>query len=387
MRPEHLVRSVGLAYLALAACASGPAEQASPGAFKPIATVDKVAAAAPLLAEFVAGRLPGLDLGGGAVKAARLLSAKPFAEGHVNETWFLVVDVDGVQTKFALKIFPTAEGAEVNHAQLLAAQSKGWRVPAEHYRGPVAPYTDRHGIVMEFIPGGSLASNVANKVAAAGEQGPDVEAIAGMYGAVARVLGRLHEANRKQATGLRTAGAQLRGLASRCAEGGWCGADVKARLEALAPALDTGPVTFTHGDLYEQQIIMREDGDGLAAFIDLDLARYDDAAADVGAMMAHILLINTRARKATQGVPDASAGEAKATADRFLAEYRKGAWMGDEEWAAFATRVRGHTYLRMGELLNRYARNPHARALMDVLEAQRKDLFTRDPFEAFGVTL
>ena len=157
-----------------------------------------------------------------------------------------------------------------------------------------------------------------------------------------------------------------------------------ARLDGLAPQMDRGPVTFTHGDLYEQQIIMNDEG-GLAAFIDLDLARYDDPAADVGAMLAHILFINTTARQATQGLPDATAAEAKATAERFLADYRKGAWIKDDEWAAFTVRAKGHVYLRLAVLLHRYKGNPHAQDLVTVLEAKKGELIARDPFE--GLTL
>ena len=363
-----------------AACAGGGASAFISITHKPTERADTAADAKAPLGEYLTKTLTGKDISGKTIRTAKLVAAKPFAEGHVNETWLLYAEIDGEPARFALKIFPTPEGAAVNAAQFQTARAKGWRVPLEYARGAVQPYTERHGLLMEFIPGGSLAKHVRKHLQADG----DVNAIATLYGKMGMVLGRLHEANRKTATGLRTAGAELRGLAARCTEEKWCDAAAKARLDGLAPQMDRGPVTFTHGDLYEQQIIMNDEG-GLAAFIDLDLARYDDPAADVGAMLAHILFINTTARQATQGLPDATAAEAKATAERFLADYRKGAWIKDDEWAAFTVRAKGHVYLRLAVLLHRYKGNPHAQDLVTVLEAKKGELIARDPFE--GLTL
>ncbi len=378
--------SRGLATLAalafVGACAPSPRPLGKLVTHKPEQEKDWAAEARPLLAEYVAKTLPGKDIDGRTVQVAKLLKAKPFSEGHVNETWFIEADLDGAATKFALKILPTPEGAAINAAQFRTARSKGWRVPLEYARGPVLPYTERHGLLMEFVPGGSLAKHVRAHVQDAAT--PDIQAVAALYASMGRTLGRLHEANRKTATGMRTAGAELRGLAARCLAEGWCDAAAKARLEGLATSMDQGPVTFTHGDLYEQQVIMNDEG-GLGAFVDLDLARYDDPAADVGSMLAHILWFNTTARMATQGVADASATEAKATAEGFLAAYRQGAWLKDAEWASFITRAKGHVYLRLGTLLRRYKGNPHARALWGALEAHKAEFVAGDPFD--GLTL
>ena len=363
-----------------AGCAAGGASAGNAVTHKPTEKVDLAAEATPQLADYVTKTLTGKDVSGKVIRTAKLVAARPFAEGHINETWFLETEIDGEATRFALKIFPTPEGAAVNAAQFRTARAKGWRVPLEYARGAVKPYTDRHGLLMEFIAGGSLAKHVEEKVKAGG----DVGAIAALYGKMGMILGRLHEANRKVSSGLRTNGAELRGLAARCFEEKWCDAATKARLDTLAQQMDQGPVTFIHGDLYEQQVIMNDEG-GLAAFIDLDLAKYDDPAADVGAMLAHILFINTTARQATQGVADATAAEAKATAERFMADYRKGAWLKDDEWAAFTLRAKGHVYLRVAKLLARYKGNPHAKPLVDVLEAKKGELLARDPFE--GLTL
>lgn len=378
--PHPVTLLAAVAALGLASACAGGAASGKDVTHKPDGKADLVAEASPALGEYLTKALTGKDVGGKTIRTAKLVAAKPFDEGHVNETWFLEADVDGEPARFALKIFPTPEGASVNAAQFQTARAKGWRVPLEYARGAVQPYTERHGLLMEFIDGGSLAKHVKAHVA----KGGDIQAIAALYGKMGMTLGRLHEANRKSASGLRTAGAELRGLAARCAEEKWCDAAAKARLDGLAGHMDQGPVTFIHGDLYEQQIIMNDEG-GLAAFIDLDLAKYDDPAADVGGMLAHILYINTTARQATQGVADASVAEAKATAERFLADYRKGAWLKDDEWAAFTTRAKGHVYLRVASLLSRYKGNPHAKPLVDVLEARKGELIARDPFE--GLTL
>ena len=369
-------------------CASQPVALPAPppeiGTTKPVPTAELIAAATPKLAEYVARVLPGQTLATRPVGQVRLLKAKPFSEGHVNETWFLKLDVDGAQTALALKIFPTPEGADASAWQFATARAKGWRVPREYVRGATRPYTDRHGLLMEFIPGGSLASHIRRRFR--GGATPDVDDIAALYGAVAEELGRVHEKNRKWRTTPRRAGRDLGSLAARCAAEGWCGKAARTRLDGLAARMNGGQDTFTHGDLYEQQVIMTRDGE-LAAFIDLDQARFDDPAADVGAMLGHILLVNPVARRASAGVPNPTPEETQASAQQFIDTYRQAAWLRGEAWTAFSHRVRGYVWLRLATLLHRYAGNPHAAALFQALDASKQRLTERDPFEAYGVEL
>ena len=310
------------------------------------------------------------------------MEASLFAEGYVHETWRLDVEVDGSLMPMALKIFPTPELSAANEAQFRTARAKGWPVPVEYVRGPVAPYGDRHGVLRECVPERSLAAHVRGLFA--GGATPDALDIAAAYSEVGRALGRLHESNRKQQSEGRADGPRLLKLAGRCESEGWCGPATKLRLESLAGKLDHGEVSFIHGDLYDEQVIL--DGDGrLAAFIDIDRARFGDPAEDLGSLLAHVLMVAPAARQVHWGVPDPTPEETKAVASRLLSAYREAAGFGVGAWADFLERVKAYHYLRLGVLLDRYRDNPHAAKLWAALDARKRQLVEADVFTALGL--
>ncbi len=366
----------------LAGCSSAPAVLPAPATTKPVSTEGMVAAAKPKLAEYVARVLPGTSLGDREVSTARLVEATLFTEGYVNETWRLEVEVDGAVVPMVLKLFATPEESAASGAQLRTARDKGWPVPAEYVRGPITPYSDRHGVLREFVPDRSAAAHVRDLCA---KGPPDPLEVAAAYAKIAETLGRLHERNRKEQTEGRSDGPRLKAVAARCSREGWCSDQARRRLEELADRLDRGPVSFIHGDLYEEQVILGADGQ-LMAFVDVDHAGFSDPAADVGALLAHILVVNPISREARWKVAGPTPDETRRTATCFLASYRETAWLPGTAWAEFLERAQAYLYLRLGLLLERYRDNPHAQAVWTALDSHRKELFEGDVFAEFGLT-
>jgi len=377
------LEKLALPLLFLTACAAAPASIPSPATHKPVATLDRVAEAKPKLAEWVEKTLPGKKLGETTVGKARLVDARLFEEGYVHETWRLDVEIDGVTRPMALKLFPTAEQAAANEAQYRLARAKGWPIPSEFLRSPVAPYHESPGILREYVPERSLAAHVRSLF----KDGrvPNVLDVASAYAEVGRALGTLHEKSRKLQKEGRDDGARLKALAARCADEGWCGAPTRLRLETLAAKLDSSEVSFIHGDLYEEQVILDANG-RLTVFIDLDHAHFGDPAADLGALLAHILLVGPAARAAHWGIPAPTQEETKAVANRLLAAYREAAFISGDAWAGFLERAQAYMWLRLGVVLERYRGNVHAQPLWTALEGKKRELIDGDPFATYGLT-
>ena len=342
---------------------------------KPLATAEFVAAAEPLLEAYLQRVLGGDEA---TSRKVQLVEASLFAEGHVNETWRITVDVDGDINHAALKIFTSPEAAATNAALFKLAHQSGWPVPTELVRGNTQPYSPRDSLLMEFMVGDTLRQQVAALFQGSPGATPAPEEVADLYAEVGDVLGYLHKSHLRprQASDPRDRPAMDAALA-RCFEEGWCDAAARERLLGLAEGLDQGPVTFCHGDLYESQIIMGKD-DRVRAFIDLDAAGYGDPAKDVGQFLAHVVLVNPVSREAGWRIPAPSAEETARTAHQVLLAYRASAGLADADWAAFIRRVQAHAWLRMATILVRYRGNPHARAMVDGLEAHKARLTAED---------
>jgi aminoglycoside phosphotransferase (APT) family kinase protein len=381
--------------LLIAACATAAVAPEVPSV-KPIIDAAKETAANAALATYVARVLPGTTVDGTKVTTAVLKDARAFDEGHHHETWNLTVEIDGVRlAKFALKIFPNAAQAEANAAQFRAAVAHEWPVPTEYARGAAEPYSTKPSLLMEFLSGGTLRTQVKRQFEREGQ--PDTAAIAAAYGAVGSALGALHKAHirprKAGAQGADRSGAEpLKAMIARCETELWCGVDAKARLGFLASSIDSGPVTFVHGDLYEQQVILTSAtasaAPGVAGFIDLDHAGFSDPASDVGQLLAHILLLNPRTRQASWSVPNPTPEETRETAESFLSAYRAAAELtADTEWQELLKRSRGHMWNRFGHVLADLRGNPHAAALVQIIETDKTAIAASDPFADFKLDL
>jgi aminoglycoside phosphotransferase (APT) family kinase protein len=363
----------------LAACATPAAtglDTAGAPSTKPEETPALVQKAFPAFEAYLKHVLPGKTLNEEKVHEVKLVHAKPFTEGHVNEVWGLTIEVDGHLTDVVLKIFGTKALADANAEQFREAVAHDWPVPLEYHRGATTPYTERPSLLMEFITGGSLERRVKTGFKRDGT--PDTIAIAAAYSELGTELGRLHKLNQRDRVGPdHTSAAALTDLLSRCEAAVWCGPEGKARLVAVAPVVDTGPVTFTHGDLYESQVIFRPDG-RVAAFIDMDLAGFADPAKDVGSLLAHIAIFNPRVREDKWGVPNPSPEEVSASATGFLQTYRSAAGL-EHAWPAFMKRVEAHMWLRVGEWIDKMQGNPHGRTTIEALNREKRSLFADDP--------
>ncbi len=284
-----------------------------------------------------------------------------------------------------LKLFQDEGRAEANAAQFRAANAHGWPVPAEYYRGTAAPYSDQPALVMEFLSGGTLRTRIKRQFERGGA--PDTGAIAAAYAAVGAELGRLHKAHvRARNERDRSGVVGLQEVTKRCQAEGWCGKGAQERLAYLAQSMDAGSVTFVHGDLYEQQVIIGPDG-GVAGFIDLDQAGFADPAADVGQLLAHVLLLNPRTREAAWQVPNPTPAETRATAEAFLGAYRDAAGLTGTDWANFLRRARGHMWKRFGDVLQDLRGNPHGAPLVQIIDADKEVIAGSDPLADFQISL
>lgn len=357
--------------LALGACASPrvkPAEKSSAQAAAPEA-----------LARYVELLLPGKSLDEKKIGKVRLLKAKKAGAGHVHETWFLTVDLDGNTRRLVLKVFANAEDANNNSRAYEWAKKLGVVMPDEVARSAdTKPYNDRPSLVTVFIPGGTLSMHVVQQAA----QGNDVAKIAGLYADAGKGIGSMHKgSSRARGADDSKGGEALQAVAKQCAEQGWCTPERAEQLKGMAGNLDSEQVAFVHGDLYEGQIIMNPKG-GLRAVIDLDEAAIAEPARDVGSMLAHILIINPLTRQADWGVANPSAEESKASAQAFLKSYREAAGLGDG-WPALLARAEGYMWLRVARYTANLTGDKAAKAVREILEAKRGEIFASDPLAPF----
>jgi len=355
-----------------------PSAGCAPTHIKPVDTVEVRADRTPKVAELVQRVLMNETVDGQVVTQAALTSASLFAEGHVHETWRLDVDLGERSKVMVLKVFKNQRKADENAVHYGFAQQYGWPIPLEIVRGSSAgPLTDRPFLIMEFVVGGTLRSAVAEAV----NRGGDTVAkdVATLYGGLGSALGGLHRRSLRKRERFDISGRKaLEGVVAACADEGWCGGPVQQRLRGLLPALDGGRVAFVHGDLYESQLLMGEGGE-IRAFIDLDTARFGDQARDVGSVLAHLLVINPRARQASWGVPDPTLGETEASAQAFWQAYTAAAEIPQEERKDLMDRSRAYLWVRVHELMGALGGSSHGKAVHDMLLAQRAAIFVSDP--------
>ncbi len=379
----------------LVACASAPPPPPPPPARaevtaleseKPEASKRLERGARPKLEEYLDRVLVGKKLEGEEepIESVELVQARLFEEGHIHETWYLAVDIDGHMNHAALKIFADDEAARENAEHFAAAKKHGWPVPTEIIRGSTAPYSDRPSLLMEFIVGGSLKRWIEKKFELPGAD-PPPEDLAAPYGELAEMLGFLHRgAARPRRPDDPVDRPAMEKMIGRCAKDGWCDAAAQKRMKALAAQLDQGPVTFCHGDLYESQVMMSPKG-RLKAILDLDLVGFADGASDLGGLLAHVLLINRYTRENDWGIRAPSEAEMRATAERILEGYRKRSKLTGAEWPAFMHRVRAYMWLRLGDVMVRYRKSKQAQYLLEAFADRKSELCTEDPLETLGL--
>ncbi len=345
---------------------------------KPEATDEVVTAAEPQLEQYLRRVLKD--------PALTLVQARLFSEGHINETWYLSYEREEVLESAVLKIFADAAAAEGNRVQYQRADERRWPIPDQLARGVATPYVERPALLMEFIAGGTLESRV--KALFDNNRRPFPDEVAQLYGDVARAIGILHKDQRRaRQPGDRSGRKAMTATIERCKAEGWCGEAAQRRFEALAEAIDSGPVTFIHGDLYESQVVLKPKGTKashiqVAAFLDLDESGMGDPAVDLGSLLAHVLVVHPRTRRQAWGIPDPTPAETQAVARRVLDQYREGARIADEHWAGFVTRVRGWMWIRLSNIIAKYAGSDHAAELLKTLSAVGPALTETDPLEA-----
>ena len=361
------------------ACATPTAPVSS---IKPVASDALVDKAKPKLEAFLKRVLPGKEIHDKKIEDVKLVEAKLFSEGHINETWKLVVEVDKRLVDLVLKIFPDAPRAEANAAQYRAALAHEWPVPMEYVRDKALPHSDRPSLLMEYITGGTLQTRIKRQFDKDNKM--DEDKTIASYEAIGESLGALHAKNlRDRKEGDRSGKKLLEDMITTCKKEGWCGPMARERLTKLAAEMDKGKVTFTHGDLYESQVVLRADGK-VASFLDLDQSGYADPAIDVGSLLAHIVLINPWTRDIMWDVADPSKRETKEAAEALLGAYKANAGLGDD-WPHFLGRVKGYMWLRLHHVLGKLRGNVHAAELMEELEVQKRGLATTDPFEDYKI--
>ena len=334
----------------------------------------------PLLESYLRRVLGDLEPAG----SVDLVQARRFEEGHVNETWYLALDVDGRLDHAVLKIFPDVKAALENARYSSDARAHGWPVPTEIVRDTTMPYSARPSLLMEYIVGGSLRTHV-RELHRSTAGGPTPEQVAALYAEVAGVLGYVHAKHLRERLPIdRADRPALEAMADRCAREGWCDEQAVRRLRGFAEHLDQAPVTFCHGDLYESQVILGEGG-RFKAFIDLDDAGYADPASDLGSLLGHVLLFNPAARERTWQVPAPTEAELRATARGILEAYRQRGGVEPADWPAFVRRARAYAWLRLGEVEVRYRGRERAKPLLEALGERRRELMATDPFETLGL--
>ena len=353
--------------IALGGCATGGG--------KPLASADFLKGAKGGLEGFLQ-TLPNSGPG------ARLQEATLFSDGFYHESWRLTYAFQGKRTTVALKIFPNDKSAQKSLKNYAMARAAGWPLPKELYRGTVAPYQNRPGLVMEYIKVPTLAGYARER---ADDNLTDPDGIRVRYEGLGATLGKVHRAGLRTVKGDKQALEDIDDLLERCEFDFWCGPKSMQRFEELKAKILKGPITFIHGDLFEAHATVRDDG-YVKAFLGMHNGSEGDPARDVGTMLAHTLIINPIARDLIYGVPNSTVDEAKLAAESFLRGYRVGFDQKNSvEWDYFMARAVGYSWLRVGELLMKLQGNPHTEALVRLVDNKKAALFVLDPLKKYGV--
>ena len=345
------------------------------GGGKPMASAEFLKGAKGGLEGFIQ-TLPGSGPG------ARLQEATLFSDGFYHESWRLIYMFNGKRTQVALKIFPDGDSAQKSLKNYAMARAAGWPLPKELYRGKVAPYQNRQGLVMEYIEVPTLAGYSRQR---ADEGLVDPDGIRVRYEGLGLTLGQVHRAGLRTVRGDKQALKDIDDLLERCEFDFWCGPKSMQRFEELKSKIIKGPITYIHGDLFEAHATVRDDG-FVKAFLGMHHGSEGDPARDVGTMLAHTLIINPIARNLIYGIPNSTTEEAKFAAESFLRGYRVGFEQANAvEWEYFMSRAVGYAWLRVGELLMKLQGNPHTEALVRLVNNKKAALFVLDPLKKYGV--
>ena len=345
-------------------------------ASKPVDTPELRKEATPALQGYVARVL------GAGGRSVKLVRAEPFPEGFTHETWKLTVEVGGEARPYAFKLFESDAAAKHDAESHEAARGLGWPVPADAARGSAEPYKAAPAVLRDYVPGVSLAQYTAAHVKA-GKPGPE---LAPALADLGRLLGGLHSKGmRPRQAGDIDGAAALTELVELCELEGWCGPYARKQLLEASKVVNGGEVTFVHGALHEQQVLLDEATGKVVSLVDLDESGWGDPALDVGTLLAHLLLVNPVARERAMGVPNPDAAELKVCAEAFLGAYRKAAGLSDEAWRPYMERVKAYMRVRVGKLLLQLRDNVHAKQLIALVDKRKVALFVIDPFEEYGI--
>lgn len=356
----------------------------APRYVKPVAEGDFVRQAMPRLEAFLQRVLPQTEFFGSRTGEIHLLGATLFEDGLYFETWDLLVEVGTEQHPLVLKLFPDPSAALRSEIAYRHARQFGWPIPTEHYRGTVEPYRSQTGLLMERVPGETLSAFLRHRYP---DQAVDPAVMTTAMQSLGKLLGKLHTASAVPRTGdARSGKNEMARLIENCRDYDWCGPITMARFRAMAGEMDGPLMVFSHNDLYEDHVMLDDTGQA-TRLLGLHSARYADPALDVGTVLSHLLIIQKLTRYAELGVKNPTTAEMKQSAEAFLGAYREACLPCQADWPQMVRRVKGYTWLRLGNLLASLDGNPHAQEMVSRVFAEKVELFAEDPFAKLSVHL
>lgn len=352
---------------------------------KPLPEKNFVQQARPEIEKFLQRVIPKSSLAKEEVpRTIELLDASLFEDGLFFETWNLSVRVNEQRTPMVLKIFPDEAASERSRVAFENAERFDWPVPQTYYRGVVDPYRGLPGLLMEYVEGETLTAWMRRTFRSGTVPSDALERSARSLGTL---LGKLHTASARPRTDIARSGKQqLQQLLERCRDFYWCGPMAMERFTGLADEMDGPFMVFSHNDLYEDHIIVDDEGE-VRNLIGLHSAGYADPALDAGTFLSHILVIQRVARQVELGVPDPADEECKRSAEAFLGAYKQACVPCREDWDATVRRIKGYTWLRLGNLLASLGGNPHAQEMATRIYAGKVGLFAADPYALLSIYL
>ena len=352
---------------------------------KPMPEQNFVRRARPEIEKFLQRVVPGSQLAPeGEAGTVELLDASLFEDGLFFETWNLSVRLGEQRTPLVLKIFPDEDSAERSRIAFENAERFGWPVPKTYFRGPVSPYQSLPGLLMEYVGGETLTAWMRRSFQD-GEVAHD--ALEKTARSLGTLLGNLHTASATPRTDAARSGKeQLKQLLQHCRDHYWCGPMAMERFSSLAEEMDGTFMVFSHNDLYEDHIVVNGEGE-VTHLIGLHSAGFADPALDAGSFLSHLLVIQRVARQAELGVPNPVDEERKRSAEAFLGAYQQACIPCREDWGGMVRRIKGYTWLRLGNLLASLGGNPHAQQMATRIYADKVGLFAADPYSLLSIYL